>query len=212
MSFNVSNPTNSPFKISRRVSFFDELKALSLTERSIAAALMLVLFIFVSMDIMNDFRFSASAVHIAVDFMFGMASLLGVILLWARFGRKHLDMAFELSKVVQEKDQASQQIEIWKSKADQLKEGISQEIDQHMNLWKLSAAEKEVGLLLLKGLSIKQIAELRGTSEGTTRQQSLAIYAKAGVTGRSELSAYFMEDFLDRKVFEKAPVISLGLK
>ena len=62
--------------------------------------------------------------------------------------------------------------------------------------WGLSKSEKEVGLLLLKGLSLKEIAILRGTAEKTIRQQASSIYQKANVTGRHSFSAWFIEDFL----------------
>jgi DNA-binding NarL/FixJ family response regulator len=51
-------------------------------------------------------------------------------------------------------------------------------------------------LLLLKGLSHREIGELRRTSEATVRQQALAVYRKAGLRGRTELSAFFLEDLL----------------
>ena len=57
----------------------------------------------------------------------------------------------------------------------------------------LSDAEREVALLLLKGVSLKEIAEARGTAERTVRQQAAAVYAKAGVSGRSELASYFLD-------------------
>ena len=59
-----------------------------------------------------------------------------------------------------------------------------------LEAWKggrLSPAEREVGLLLLKGLSLKEVAETRQTSERTVRQQALAVYRKAGLAGRAEL-------------------------
>jgi DNA-binding NarL/FixJ family response regulator len=98
-----------------------------------------------------------------------------------------------------EKTHAILQASQWQYCVEQLQAGLAQEIDDHMTAWKLSAAEKEIGMLLLKGLSLREIAEVRGTSERTVRQQSLAIYSKAAVAGRAELSAFFMEDFLDRK-------------
>ena len=51
-------------------------------------------------------------------------------------------------------------------------------------------------MLLLKGLSLKEIAAVRNTHEKTTRQQASAIYRKAGVTGRHAFSAWFIEDYL----------------
>jgi DNA-binding NarL/FixJ family response regulator len=49
---------------------------------------------------------------------------------------------------------------------------------------------------MLKGLRHKEIAKIRHTSERTVRQQALAIYRKAGLEGRTDLAAYFLEDLL----------------
>ena len=53
-----------------------------------------------------------------------------------------------------------------------------------------------MAFLLLKGFSLKDIAELRRTHEKTVRAQAASIYAKSGLSGRSELSAFFLEDLL----------------
>jgi DNA-binding NarL/FixJ family response regulator len=61
----------------------------------------------------------------------------------------------------------------------------------------LTEAEREVALLLLKGLSNKEIAAVRAASERTvSREQAQSIYSKAGLTGRATLSAFFLEDLL----------------
>ena len=57
-------------------------------------------------------------------------------------------------------------------------------------------AEREVALLLLKGLSHREIAAVRAVSERTVREQARSLYAKAGLTGRAALSAFFLEDLL----------------
>lgn len=62
--------------------------------------------------------------------------------------------------------------------------------------WKLSKSEQEIGHLLLKGFSLKEISTLRGTAEKTIRQQASSIYKKAGVAGRHVFSAWFIEDLL----------------
>lgn len=51
-------------------------------------------------------------------------------------------------------------------------------------------------MLLLKGLSTKEIAAVRASSERTVREQARSIYSKGGLTGRSALSAFFLEDLL----------------
>ena len=76
------------------------------------------------------------------------------------------------------------------------KQQLSAAIAEQFHQWKLSNSEKEVGLLLLKGFSLKEISTLRGTAEKTVRQQASAIYKKANITGRHAFSAWFIEDFL----------------
>lgn len=69
-------------------------------------------------------------------------------------------------------------------------------IAEQFGTWELSRSEKEVGQFLLKGLTTREIAMLRGTAEKTIRQQASSIYQKAGVTGRHAFAAWFIEDFL----------------
>lgn len=73
---------------------------------------------------------------------------------------------------------------------------LEDEIDQEFAKWGLTAAEREVALLMLKGFRHKEIAGLRATSERTVRQQAASVYRKAGVNGRAEFAAYFFEDRL----------------
>jgi DNA-binding CsgD family transcriptional regulator len=75
-------------------------------------------------------------------------------------------------------------------------EGLGAYISAQFDDWRLTPAEKDVALMLLKGFSMKEIANLRGISERTARQQATTVYGKAGLTGRAALSAYFLEDLL----------------
>jgi DNA-binding CsgD family transcriptional regulator len=79
--------------------------------------------------------------------------------------------------------------------ADHLRE-LSAAIRRQFDAWSLTAAEQDVGLLLLKGLSHKEIARIRNTSEATIRQQAASLYQKANLSGRAALSAFFLEDLL----------------
>ena len=69
-------------------------------------------------------------------------------------------------------------------------------MDRQFQDWGLTGAEREVGLLILKGLSHKEIAALRATTEATVRQQAQSIYRKAELPGKTAFSAYFLEDLL----------------
>lgn len=84
----------------------------------------------------------------------------------------------------------------WRDETRALLKGLGEAIDRQFLTWKLTEAERDVGLLLLKGLSLKEIAAVRVTSERTIRAQAQSIYAKAGLSGRAALSAFFLEDLL----------------
>jgi len=84
----------------------------------------------------------------------------------------------------------------WRAEAEDALRGLGAAIDRQCDRWALSPAEREVALLLLKGLAMKEIAEARGTSERTARQQANAVYRKSALSGRAELSAFFLEDLL----------------
>lgn len=73
---------------------------------------------------------------------------------------------------------------------------LAQVIDRQFAAWGLTPAERDVGFLALKGLDVAEIAELRGAAQGTVRAQLTRIYAKAGVSGRAQFAAFFVEDLL----------------
>jgi DNA-binding CsgD family transcriptional regulator len=89
-----------------------------------------------------------------------------------------------------------EELRIFKEKNEQAIQSLSRSIEDQFNDWRFTDAEKEIASLLLKGLSHKEIAELRKTSEQTVRQQSSVIYSKSKLAGRTEFSAYFLEDLL----------------
>ena len=84
----------------------------------------------------------------------------------------------------------------WSREAQEVLKGLGAAIDAQFDKWGLSPAERDVALLQLKGLRHKEIADLRDTSERTVRQQALSIYRKAGLSGRSDLAAFFLEDLI----------------
>lgn len=75
-------------------------------------------------------------------------------------------------------------------------EGLSKAIDLQLSAWGLSEGERTTALLMLKGMSHKEIAAATKRSESTVRQHAVEIYRKSGLSGRAELSAFFLEDLL----------------
>lgn len=73
---------------------------------------------------------------------------------------------------------------------------LARVIETQFDDWGLTPAERDVGMLALKGLDVAEIAGLRNAAQGTVRAQLTRIYAKAGVSGRAQFASWFVEDLL----------------
>ena len=98
--------------------------------------------------------------------------------------------------IVRDLEVARLQGQRWRAESRDLLKGLGDAIDEQFKQWNLTEAEREVALLLLKGLSLKEVAQVRSTSERTIRAQARALYSKAGLSGRAALSAFFLEDLM----------------
>lgn len=143
-------------------------------------------------DVVEDLAAGTSLNHIAYEIAVMLISLIGVMVLWLKFfaGKKKID------RLKSDLEHAREDLKLWKKSTESLSQGLSQKIDEQLEAWGLSKAEKEVALLMLKGLSNQEIADARLTVEKTVRQQATSIYHKAQLKNRSELSAFFLEDLL----------------
>lgn len=166
--------------------------ALGVGERVVLSVLLAVIAILVGADALSDLAGGGSSSHVAVEAIVAATATAGVAMLWARYFRAR--MALEVARDTVERARA--EAATWREKNEATLRGLAQAIDQQLDTWRLTPAEKEVAFLLLKGLSFKEIASVRAASERTVRQQALAVYAKSGLGGRAELSAFFLEDLL----------------
>lgn len=162
-------------------------------ERRVVSVALVVILGFAFYDFFEDRAEGASADALFSDFsdVFLPLILLGYI--W-RFKPKSL-----LQKSIQLEGEVlrnREDLQLWKSRASAYIQGLSKSINQQFDDWRLSKAEKEVGLLLLKGLSLRDLSSVRGVFERTARQQATSIYNKAGLLGTAELSAFFLEDLM----------------
>ncbi|MBC7372089.1 MAG: hypothetical protein H7326_11015 [Bdellovibrionaceae bacterium] len=151
------------------------------------------------LDIMSDIGEGATWLHLSGEALITLLAFVGFAFIWRR--------TFRLTKSIGEfrnttataltsRDEALAESVKWREEAAVAVRGMSDAIDLQLNRWNLTAAEKEVALLLMKGLSLREAAEVRGVSEKTARAQSFAVYAKSGLSGRAELSAFFLEDIM----------------
>ena len=151
----------------------------------IAVILFAIVVVLVGWDLYIDFGEGVGWQHITVESFIFVVAIAGTIFMWRQLDRTRTDLAGALVEA-----------EHWKKENHELLQGLSAAIEQQFSRWNLSAAEADVGLLLLKGLGHKEIAALRQTSERTVREQARSLYRKAGISGRSALSAFFLEDLL----------------
>ncbi|WP_154664526.1 helix-turn-helix transcriptional regulator [Gemmobacter nectariphilus] len=69
-------------------------------------------------------------------------------------------------------------------------------VETRLARWNLTAAERDLAFLSLRGAGLEEIAVHRGVAPGTVRAQFTRIYAKAGVSNRSQLAAVFVAELL----------------
>jgi DNA-binding CsgD family transcriptional regulator len=92
---------------------------------------------------------------------------------------------------------AAAQGDAWRAERREELAALGQAIERQFHDWHLTGAEIDVAGLMLKGATLKEIAVARDTSEATIRQQAQAVYRKSGLSGRAELSAYFLESLFE---------------
>ncbi|GEM_PF-103351 len=149
-----------------------------------------------SIDLFLDFATGVHLLHIVVESV--VLALLGAIAtaMWRARGRRIQALNETVKTLGSQVQDLGAEVVRWRSENEELMRGLGQAIDEQFVRWKLSGAEAEVALLLLKGLSLKEVASVRNTSERTARDQARAVYKKSELSGRSELSAFFLEDLL----------------
>lgn len=129
-------------------------------------------------DVIADFRADPASVHVIFEALVTAALALGVI-----FG------AFALRRTLET-------LRAQEAALDVARGALGAVIETQFQAWGLTPAERDVGLLALKGLDVAEIAELRGAAQGTVRAQLTRIYSKASVSGRAQFAAFFVEDLL----------------
>lgn len=161
-------------------------------DRAILLTTLLLITVMVTFDLITDSGEGVALWHLLAEGTAGLLALCGTFYI--------LRDTFRLKKNLRNERQISavlkKESEEWRNRSRTYLDGLSEAIDRQLSIWNLTPAEKEVAFLLLKGMSLKEIAGIRGTAEKTARVQSMSIYSKSGLAGRSELAAFFLEDLL----------------
>jgi len=162
-------------------------------ERLVVSVVLVLLVVFSVSDYFEDRAGGADSAALFNDVSDTFLPLVLLIYIW-----RLSPLSLQRKTIRLESDLASKNADLqhWKARAASHLKGLSTSIDEQLNNWQLTRAEKEVAIMLLKGFSLRDLASMRGTSERTVRQQAACIYNKAGLQGRAELSAFFLEDLM----------------
>ena len=130
--------------------------------------------------------------HVVFESLMVVGALIMAVTLWRGWWQAERSVQALSAKLAQR----SAERDLWRENAHRALEGLGHAINQRFDAWELTAAEREVALLLLKGYSHKHIAKLTGRSDRTVRQHAASAYAKANLAGRNELAAFFLDDLI----------------
>lgn len=165
---------------------------MQIKERMAIILALAIIAILLSLDILSDVKMGAKWWHVTIEAVMAIIAAGGIFLLL----RNSLLLKNRLAKTSDELAAEKKDAAAWRERARLHIEGLATAIDAQLNDWQLTPAEKEIALLLLKGLSLKEIAGIRHTNGKTVRSQATIIYQKSNLTGRADLSAFFLEDLL----------------
>jgi DNA-binding CsgD family transcriptional regulator len=143
-------------------------------------------------DLMADLSHGANSEHIVKEAMIVSISIIAIA--WLLLGLRQ--QRLEIKSLQQELETVVRPQTPPRKYVLEARKKLGNVVTQQFSEWMLTGSEIEVGWLLLKGLSLKEIAIVRSTQEKTVRQQASSIYKKAGVSGRHAFSAWFIEDIL----------------
>lgn len=149
-----------------------------LSSDAVATLLFALVLLVVGADLLSDAGSGAGGFHLGSEGLGTLVAAIGALVF--------------LRRLLAERQESA----TWRAKAEDLLAQTGGSVRDQFVVWELTPAESEVALLLLKGLSLKEAAAVRSTSERTTREQARAVYKKAQVAGRAELAAWFIEDLL----------------
>jgi len=143
-------------------------------------------------DLVADLYHGVSFEHVFKEAIIVVMSLFAVAWILVGLYQQKLEIT-ELKKELESLDKTRLQPKKYVLEA---RKKLGNVVTQQFSEWGLTESESDVGWLLLKGLSLKEIAVVRSTLEKTARQQASSIYKKSGVPGRHAFSAWFIEDIL----------------
>ncbi|WP_299507966.1 LuxR C-terminal-related transcriptional regulator [uncultured Roseobacter sp.] len=131
-------------------------------------------------DVIEDFRAGGffSDPHLSLEAVVAVALILGVLFLM-----------IELRGLLSRMSDMQTGLDVAQGHLAEVIEGFFED-------WNLTDAERDVAIMILKGLDNDAIARVRNTASGTVRAQATSIYAKSSTDGRAQFISLFVEELL----------------
>lgn len=145
---------------------------------AVLLALQALCAVFFVADVVSDFKLDGIDAHNVFEGVIALTLVLGVIL-----------GGVEMRRTLERNQRAEAALSAASGAFAEL-------IEERFGQWGLTPAESDVAMLALKGFDVAEIAGFRGAAAGTVRAQLARIYAKAGVSSRTQLVALFIEELL----------------
>jgi len=149
--------------------------------------LFVLMAVLVGVDMVSDLGDRTSLAHVALELLvmtIGFAAAGSIALRLRRAARHAQELRAHAAQLAETLRASQEDAAKWRADAADLIDGLSAAIDAQFGRWELTPAEREIALLLMKGLSHKEIAQVR------------ALYRNTVLSGRNDLAAFFLEDLL----------------
>ena len=154
--------------------------------------LFILIGVLIGLDILEDVVLGTRFSHILIESAVGLMAILGAAHFW-----KQLQAVQKIARGMErDLENALAETKRWQEEERDLIGNLRRAIERQFAKWELTPAEQQVAFFLIKGMSLREIAQFRGTTEQTVRQQAFSIYRKAKLAGRAELSAFFLGGLL----------------
>ncbi len=140
-------------------------------------------------DVFLDWREQGAFLHVLLEILAVTFALASIVYVW-RGVQVRLMHAETTIHILREK-QAE-----FRARNEDVLAGMRRAVRNQYAIWKLTPTEAVLADSLIRGYTIEEIAAMGNKSRNTVRNQTAALYEKSGMTGRNDLTAFFLSDIM----------------
>ncbi len=137
--------------------------------------------------ILDTLERQAVDLHVIIESVMLASAFVSILLLWTGF-------RVRLTRSGENLERVRRELAAFRERHAGAVHEMRRAMQEQFVRWNFSEAETKIANALIRGFSLKQIAGMFGKSERTVRNQTVSIYEKSGMTGRSDLAAFFLAD------------------